>query len=201
MAARAKTGHLAVFPSSLPSSTLPPSPHDTHPTTLSSCLNTQCMVTRIFLRTSLRRLSALLLRRFSRPWRWSRGRQPQLVGQQHDLSRLDHRVAFCDPELHRVLLAQHLRPSAPRQYTILYIQYTILYIQFTIYYIIYTIQNCCRIAAATSRAALHCAPGWPQDGPSMPGPSIAPHSIGDTIVLYHNGHETNKCTPNFDGNC
>ena len=34
----------------------------------------------------------------------------------------------------------------------------------------------------------------------MPGPSIAPHSIGDTIVLYHNGHETNKCTQNFDGN-
>jgi len=41
---------------------------------------------------------------------------------------------------------------------------------------------------------------WPQDGPSMPGPSITPEGISDTIVIYHNGHETNKCTPNFDGN-
>jgi hypothetical protein len=54
----------------------------------------------------------------------------------------------------------------------------------------------------------------------MPGPSITPDTIGDTIVIYHNGHETNKCAthapfetalcyqilhanrcvPNFDGN-
>ena len=34
----------------------------------------------------------------------------------------------------------------------------------------------------------------------MPGPPITPQSIGDTVVIYHNGHETNKCTPNFDGN-
>jgi hypothetical protein len=54
----------------------------------------------------------------------------------------------------------------------------------------------------------------------MPGPSITPDTIGDTIVIYHNGHETNKCerlvafetalwhrilhadrcVPNFDGN-
>ena len=34
----------------------------------------------------------------------------------------------------------------------------------------------------------------------MPGPSITPQTIGDTIVIYHNGHETNKCVPNFDGN-
>jgi len=40
---------------------------------------------------------------------------------------------------------------------------------------------------------------WPQDGPSMPGPSISPQGLGDTVVIYHNGHETNKCTPNFDG--
>ena len=40
---------------------------------------------------------------------------------------------------------------------------------------------------------------WPQDGPSMPDPSISPKTIGDTIVIYHNGHETHSCTPNFDG--
>lgn len=40
---------------------------------------------------------------------------------------------------------------------------------------------------------------WPQDGPSMPGPAIVPTARGDTVVFYHNGHETNKCTPNYDG--
>lgn len=40
---------------------------------------------------------------------------------------------------------------------------------------------------------------WPQDGPSMPGPAIVPSARGDTVVFYHNGHETNKCTPNYDG--
>jgi len=33
----------------------------------------------------------------------------------------------------------------------------------------------------------------------MPGPAIVPTARGDTVVFYHNGHETNKCTPNYDG--
>lgn len=41
---------------------------------------------------------------------------------------------------------------------------------------------------------------WPHDGPSMPGPSISPQKYGDTIVIYHNGHETHNCVSNYDGN-
>ena len=40
---------------------------------------------------------------------------------------------------------------------------------------------------------------WPQDGPTMPDTPIAPSTIGDTVIIYHNGHETDSCTPNFDG--
>ena len=40
---------------------------------------------------------------------------------------------------------------------------------------------------------------WPQDGPSMPDPVIAPTAISDTAIIYHNGHETTKCMPNYDG--
>ncbi len=40
---------------------------------------------------------------------------------------------------------------------------------------------------------------WPQDGPSMPGPAIIPTTLSDTAIIYHNGHETTKCTPNYDG--
>jgi len=44
-------------------------------------------------------------------------------------------------------------------------------------------------------------------GPGIPGPDdpwgqsdgYYPRSIGDTLVLYHNGHETATCTPNYDG--
>jgi hypothetical protein len=40
---------------------------------------------------------------------------------------------------------------------------------------------------------------WPQDGPSMPDPSISPTTIGDTVVIYHHGHEVHSCLPNYDG--
>lgn len=32
-----------------------------------------------------------------------------------------------------------------------------------------------------------------------PHPPIYPHGYGDTLVLYHNGHETSACVPNYDG--
>ena len=28
---------------------------------------------------------------------------------------------------------------------------------------------------------------------------VAPQGITDTLILYHNGHETATCTPNYDG--
>lgn len=44
-------------------------------------------------------------------------------------------------------------------------------------------------------------------GPNQPVPTApwgesdgyAPSGISDTLILYHNGHETESCTPNYDG--
>ena len=44
-------------------------------------------------------------------------------------------------------------------------------------------------------------------GPGIPLPAgrwgeaigYAPQSIGDTLIIYHNGHESESCTPNYDG--
>ena len=43
-------------------------------------------------------------------------------------------------------------------------------------------------------------PGYPK--PNDPwGQSSAyyPRTISDTLLIYHNGHETASCTPNYDG--
>ncbi len=44
------------------------------------------------------------------------------------------------------------------------------------------------------------------EGPFQPnevdnpwGPPLAPKAISDTLVMYHNGHETTSCMPNYDG--
>lgn len=43
-------------------------------------------------------------------------------------------------------------------------------------------------------------PGQPTDSNTPWGPHpVAPQTIQDTVVLYHNGHETTTCVPNFDG--
>jgi hypothetical protein len=44
-------------------------------------------------------------------------------------------------------------------------------------------------------------PGIPQPGSfeTSYAPQVVPHHISDTLLIYHNGHETATCTPNYDG--
>ena len=45
-------------------------------------------------------------------------------------------------------------------------------------------------------------PGIPPAGSSFDNsfaPEVAPQKISDTLLIYHNGHETETCTPNYDG--
>jgi len=62
----------------------------------------------------------------------------------------------------------------------------------------------------SSRAAANYNPppySSSETGPGIPMPDgrwgeavgYAPQSIGDTLIMYHNGHESNSCTPNYDG--
>ena len=48
--------------------------------------------------------------------------------------------------------------------------------------------------------ALPPGPGQPRDDNTPFGPHpVAPQGRTDTLLLYHNGHETATCTPNYDG--
>lgn len=45
-------------------------------------------------------------------------------------------------------------------------------------------------------------PGIPPAGTTFDtswAPQVVPHKISDTLLIYHNGHETATCTPNYDG--
>jgi hypothetical protein len=45
-------------------------------------------------------------------------------------------------------------------------------------------------------------PGIPPAGTTFDtswAPQVVPHAISDTLLIYHNGHETATCTPNYDG--
>ena len=65
--------------------------------------------------------------------------------------------------------------------------------------------------STTYRAPANYPPGpYPRNnsyGPGQPTETntpfgihpIAPQKIGDTILIYHNGHETASCTQNYDG--
>lgn len=42
-------------------------------------------------------------------------------------------------------------------------------------------------------------PGYPTMAGNPWGPPLDPTSLSDTLILYHNGHETQSCMPNYDG--